>query len=353
MENFKQLIGNVPWLAILFAFFALFVIDYFEAPAQKLAGRKLSSFDWEGATRFMSDEEKAEYFKAQKELQNAKGKAHSAIFDRINEFEKPYRDYERKFIADSALSRSEVKSFIEKYSRLIGESPVQELKRRFGLPYAWGAKRYIRETNNDDPDFFYPVQLDDEFFASCSQYAFFVMRGEDPGTFIDPLGSVEPIGTILAQGYRPIPVDEVAEDDLVVYLTYDPDAPNGEEEREEIIHGKKVRVRSSRYVVECSHFGVVRSGKVTSKDLWGYTAHHSFDGGGMPGWRYLVFRKPLNPEHGVPVLDGFSDWYDTELCVTREKYAYPVRIRRLRPASFLAAFLGASVGMLLTRYLRR
>lgn len=206
----------------------------------------------------------------------------------------------------SRLPPEKIQALVEEFSVKIQREPIHDLFDQCGAIWVeQGMNKFLAKTGNRHPEYSYPVIFQEWMGAfGCHTYAFNMIRREDPYQFADPHRVSDPLGLMMAQGYQPILAKEIHENDLVFYFEYrdDPDFDPKE-------HPPGGPVCSS-------HYGVFKHGKVLSKQLFAGIAHHTLSAGGFPGWRYMIFRKDLNPNAQIPAIDG-SDWIETDLCVTR------------------------------------
>jgi hypothetical protein len=310
----------------------------FYANREKLPGHQVETFKWEGVLATVPPDQRSAFHEASRKRwdYSLPRDERNAASEFVESYEAPYRKKENDFVKSVAMSFDDQRQIVEQYSREISQKEVHNLSDRFP-PFCEKIPEFLERTGNKHPDFYYPVVNDSELGMSCSQYALFIMRGENPQTFIDPHATGETLGVFLAQGYRPVPIEDADENDVVFYFSYNPKARKATEEELDEVRQRMSLYQAGYELVHSSHYGVVRKGKVVSKDLFGCIAHHSFDAGATPGKRYMIFRKPFNPNRPIPNFHGISDWYETDICVTREVYAYPAEVPHSKVSRIVCA----------------
>lgn len=215
---------------------------------------------------------------------------------------------------DVNISDDKTRELVETFSKKIYREPVHDIIDKCGgIHVLGGMNEFIIRTGNKNSDFFYPVRYDSSWMGAfpCYWYALNICRRE-PVDF-EPHSS-KAIGMMLAQGYAPVSVDEAADDDVVFYFAYTPD---GNVDNEMMI--------SKDDLIQPHHWGVMKNGRVASKQLFGGLASHTLNAGGSPGSRFMIFRKPLlDPNAPVPAMENITDWYETEWCIARKENSYKI-----------------------------
>lgn len=223
---------------------------------------------------------------------------------------------------------------VERFSEHIQEGKVHLLiEKANGLSSLEHVRAFMVDTANRHLDLFFPVVLD-EWMREVKnvEYAFFIMRRENPEQFAVPGPDKNPLGELIAQGYRPITASKANENDVVLYFRYlnkwikTPDSEIGE------------FIEKQSNVIQPTSYGVIRKGRVTRLLDAGCIVSHELHAGGVAGERYMVLRKHFDSEAPTPAFRNVYDWVDTEHCVTRGHKG----IREIFPNRNSVAFLFAS-----------
>ncbi len=227
---------------------------------------------------------------------------------------------EEEIIEKSLLGEDKIRQIVSRYSTYINQEPIHKLFDECGCIWLEsGAMNFILRTNNRHPDYYYPVVFERDWMGcfSCKNYALHILRREDPYSFVSPHGAKCPISVLVAQGYEPVEVSEVGENDLCFYFRYieDPKIKGITDDDYDFKNLPKELVRSS-------HYGVYKNGRVISKQMFAGIASHTPEAGGFHGWRYMFFRKNFDLSAKTPIVDDIDDWVQCGDCVTRKSGAF-------------------------------